>query len=399
MIQVNHRDELDRRWFLILLFFLIVDLGRPQEILPIGSLRLGLVATVLLASHLCFTKHRSSPMIVQSRLIIYFTLLLACYIPIANNNYLAYLAFKTMCLMLPFLLSSIILLNSRSRLLIVCSMYGVLVILTSIYSLFHGGIGPGGILGDENDMCLFLVSFLPIILFLLGQEKKKINKLFWLLGVFIVSIAIVVTQSRGGFVGFLGMIVVYWVFSKKKILMFFGISCIAFVMLIVGGETYKKDMATISDITENTANIRLLSWQAGWDMFLDNPQGVGGNNFPVRFAEYQPEEFQRGMWGRVAHSLWFTLIPETGVLGIFLYFMIIKVNLRDLKYLYQSKKGADFEFYRPLAIALYACFAGFFAAGSFISVLYYPYFWYLSVLVASTRKIALIDMELVDASR
>ena len=77
----------------------------------------------------------------------------------------------------------------------------------------------------------------------------------------------------------------------------------------------------VLDTKEATANDRMLSWEAAWDMFLEHPLGVGGNNFPVHFQEFQSDEFSRGMWGRQAHSLWFTLIPELGIFGIMIYFI------------------------------------------------------------------------------
>lgn len=198
-------------------------------------------------------------------------------------------------------------------------------------------------------------------------------------------VAVVLTKSRGGFVGLCAMGAVYWWFNKKKIALMISVFLIAVIMLLVGGESYKQDMRTITETQVNTAKVRLLSWEAGWRMFLDNPLGVGGNNFPILFPKYQPSEMTRNMWGRVAHSLWFTLIPETGVFGILIYFLLIRMNFKDLTYLSRLE---DDGFFSSLTIALFASFAGFFGAATFISVLYYPYFWYLTIVVMSAREIS-----------
>lgn len=374
----------ERLWFFFLIFYLIIDLGRPQEIFPIASLRIGMLVTIVLALFLFGSGRFASSICLQSKLILFFVFLLAGYIPVAANNFYAYMAFRTIFLMLPFLLSYIILVNSRSRLLATCKAYAALMVMMSVYSLSHNAVGPGGALHDENDLCLFLVTYLPLVLFVAKQEKRKFKKFLWMAGVILTTIAVVFTKSRGGFVGLSAMVAAYWWFSKKKIALLVGIVLLSGIMLVVGGDSYRKDMGTITDIKENTAMERLLSWEAGLSMFLDNPLGVGGNNFPIHFPEYQPAEIKRNMWGRVAHSLWFTLIPETGIFGILIYFLIIRMNFKDLKCL--SKLDED-DFFPPLAIAVYASFAGFFAAASFISVLYYPYFWYLTVLVMSARKI------------
>ena len=47
----------------------------------------------------------------------------------------------------------------------------------------------------------------------------------------------------------------------------------------------------------------------------------------MHFPEYQGERFKKGMWGRVAHSLWFTLLPETGVLGVVIFLALEVLSL------------------------------------------------------------------------
>jgi O-antigen ligase len=164
------------------------------------------------------------------------------------------------------------------------------------------------------------------------------------------------------------------------------------IIYIFGGETYKQEMSTITDTKESTARERILSWQASWRMFLDNPLGVGAGNFPVRFPQYQPEELQRGMWGRVSHSLWFTLLPELGIIGTFIYFSIIFQNLRDISLIRKfniTKKDLNQKFYINLSTALYTSLAGFFASATFLSVLYYPHFWYFTAFISAVSKISI----------
>jgi hypothetical protein len=125
-------------------------------------------------------------------------------------------------------------------------------------------------------------------------------------------------------------------------------------------------------------------------MFLDNPLGVGGNNFQVRFPEYQTY-FQRGMWGRVAHSLWFTLLPELGIPGMLVYGLLLFFNLRDsvrLRTIGRTIGGVNGALVAGLGSAFLASFAGFFASGTFLSVLYYPHYWYLTGFIVATYSVA-----------
>ena len=138
-------------------------------------------------------------------------------------------------------------------------------------------------------------------------------------------------------------------------------------------------------------------------MFIDNPLGVGGNNFQVRFPEYQSKIFKRGMWGRVAHSLWFTLISELGIFGILIFFMLLYYNVRDIIFLknFRLDNREDLKYLNVLSLATFASFAGYFASGTFLSVLYYPHYWYLTAILVASVKIAKNEslMELMISQR
>jgi O-antigen ligase len=155
------------------------------------------------------------------------------------------------------------------------------------------------------------------------------------------------------------------------------------------GNEYWNEMSTINP-QDNTAQARIWSWKAAWDMFLDNPWGVGGYNFQVRFPDYQ-ERFQRSMWGHAAHSLWFTLLPELGVVGVVLYFFLLYYNLKDIFFLkkFARHKTPDKQFLLYLSYGLFASFVGYFVGGSLLSVLYYPHYWYLTALIIAATKIAI----------
>jgi hypothetical protein len=93
------------------------------------------------------------------------------------------------------------------------------------------------------------------------------------------------------------------------------------------------------------------------------------------------------MWGRVAHSLWFTLLPELGIPGVLAYGLLLFFNLRDsvrLRSIGWSLGGGDGTLLVGLGSAFLASLAGFFASGTFLSVLYYSHYWYLTGLIVAT---------------
>jgi O-antigen ligase len=160
-------------------------------------------------------------------------------------------------------------------------------------------------------------------------------------------------------------------------------------------------MSSSTDAKEGTGRERVESWKSGWNMFLHNPLGVGGGNFPVRFSEYQTSYFTRYMWGRQAHSLWFTLIPEQGVFGIAIYAWLFIVNIKHIFRL--RKYSSIFEdreviFLRNLSVAFIASLAGYFISATFISVLYYGHYWYLTAIIASANIIVTEKMNELESN-
>jgi hypothetical protein len=266
----------------------------------------------------------------------------------------------------------------------------MIMIWIAVNSILNHGRGTGGSFTDENDMALYLITVLPFCYYLFFFERNPKRKLLYLTGLLISLTAIVVTFSRGGFVGLLSVGFVIWLFSRNKATSAFVICILGLMLFLLGSEEYWQDMSTISNLEDGTAKARFESWAAAWRMFLDHPFGVGGNNFQVLFSEYQSDWFGRGMWGRVAHSLWFTLLPELGIIGVMIYFKLLYHNIKDVWFLKSIDAGdnIDLQYLKTLSFSMIAVLAGFFASASFISVLYYQFYWYLIPIILASVRLA-----------
>ena len=381
--------ESSRYRFALIIIYIIFDYGRPQSIIPIAFLRPQMIIILLLTITLFLDNNYLQYFRRQIKCIFYFILLLILLVPFAKNNYYAFNTAKTMILYTPFIFTMVISIDSIQRLKLIINIMIILMTYIASYSIFNGGVGPGNYFNDENDVSLYINMWLPFSYFLLLQEKSIKKKLLYLFSILIGLVAIIITFSRGGFVGLICMAFIAWLVSpKKKITLVLILICSAFIYYL-SSETYLKEMSTITNTSDSTVNERILSWEAGWEMFLDNPLGVGGNNFQVNFPHYQSKEFKRGMYGRVAHSLWFTLIPETGVIGIFIYLFLIFRNFSDSIFIKSNSLGVDEEqkYFNCLSISFIASMVGYFASATFISVLYYAHYWYITGLIFVTHNI------------
>ena len=162
------------------------------------------------------------------------------------------------------------------------------------------------------------------------------------------------------------------------------------VLLQVLPDGYVEDMESISDTEDTTRNLRYLHWTTAWEMFKDNPVlGVGPGNYPWRSHEYLHKSpyydpNARGRAARQSHSLYFTLIPEMGFVGIFIFLQIFITLINRLR----SKSGYSSQ-QKALNYSFLASLSGIFISGAFISILYYPILWHilgLSICALNVRE-------------
>jgi O-antigen ligase len=124
--------------------------------------------------------------------------------------------------------------------------------------------------------------------------------------------------------------------------------------------------------------------------------GQGNYAWHVKKAEDEMEVQwkERSLAGREAHSLYFTLLPELGLVGTIIFLLFIIYSMKDLIYINKtvrfrtdiySKEESKKIYY--LGLALEGSLVGFLISSIFISTLYYPNLWILLGFIVSLKKI------------
>lgn len=380
--------------FYLTLAYLFIEYARPADLFPlIGYIRPAAIVSVLLllTSLNSLDIHKiKKPQIILFAL---FILLSTSLVPFAHNGRVAYGVTMSMVLYFVFAISVVIHINTLKRLKIFLTFWMITTVYIAVKGVFHGvgeGIGGSSFLSDENDFSMFLNMMLPFSLYLFMIEKRTLRKNLYLLSGILLLAGIVISFSRGGFVGLLATLFTMLMFSKRKIVTFVLVVFLALLLYSFADTMYWNEMSTITDTSESTASMRFDAWTGAWHMFIDNPLGVGPGNFPFRYPNYQPEHVKRNMWGFPAHSLWFTLIPELGVFGIIIYIFWLYHNIKDIFRVkrFKDNPDPDISFFSYLSMAYLAGLAGFFASASFLSALYYPHYFYFTAIIVATKNIA-----------
>ena len=409
MNSVNRRKKFGlknkNRHLYILIAFLFFEYVRIQDsyFTFLAPFSIPMLLNIILLFLVVF-RSRDLPKDGLIYLILAFWALMVVHVPFATNNFHAFNATKSMFLTLIIVLSTTILVDTEFALKKLFESIIYIVLLVSIWVVWNGGIGPGGFVRDENDVCLFLVVGLPFCwYFQMLEDVSKIKR--WLARVTVIAavIAIIATSSRGGFLGFAAVLGTALLFTRKPMR---NILLSIIFSLFLGGlalnfipENYVADMKTITDKDNSTRNLRLLHWTTAWEIYKDNPVfGVGPQNYPWNSAHYfhlSPyfQEGAAGRSGRESHSLYFTLIPELGTIGTLIYLTLIlsfyRRGLSVRSTLYGGRSaGRDsnskiknektkpnnetiFWFMTSLLVGM----TGFLVSAAFITVLYYPIFW------------------------
>lgn len=370
--------------------YVVIEYIRPQESLAIlGMIRPAMIALIVLG---IFSLSRIGSDVYKDtsiRLFIAFVLLSWFSLVHAVNTFWAFQGALslTMYLLAAVIPMCLIVRDPDSLRKFLVFWVGIHCYLTA-YGFLHAGKGPGGFIGDENDLALVLNMALPYPYYLASSRSltPRMRVAMVAAAVFIAA-GVITTMSRGGFVGLAATMVMIILLSKKKLRNAFLVCMAALITYAAVPAQYKAEVSSIRDKGDSTRQQRIFQWKVGWDMFLDNPViGVGTQNYPWRVVEYEAARAEsnpkgRSYAGRAAHSLYFTLLPEYGMVGVLIVVSILWQLARKLRRV--MKAGAPVHdpsraqnIGDAAARATLVSLVAFLVTGTFISVLYYPPMWY-----------------------
>ncbi len=232
-------------------------------------------------------------------------------------------------------------------------------------------INFGGMFGNPNDLCIHLLIFIPIsIAFGLCSRNLVARLTFYFVGAF-MTFAIILTSSRGGFLGLIAVsTMLIWKLGKGRrfrafLIGTFFLLCIAAVI----PSTFSSRMGTIFDPSEDpesSSGQRLENLERSVATTLRNPLGVGlGNSkiFGVRNLE--------------THNSYTQVSSELGWLAFGAYLTFLFYPLRRLSKLEaDSLETGQRNWIYFLAVGTQAGLVGFMVSSFFGSVAYQWYVYY-----------------------
>ncbi len=378
--------------FRLLLLYLVLEYARLPALnaLHVPAVLSALLAVALVASG------RMSLGDTYTRLFIALFVLMAAHGPFAVNTYWAFHTFRALLITFTAYLAIVTFVTSPAR---IGTLVTTWLAVYAYLALLGGGRGSGGFLGDQNDFSLALNMAIPVAFFLALDDERLRNRIAYLILLLLFLAANIATMSRGGFIGLGAVAVGCWLFSRRKVASSLLLAFLVVVVAVAAPEEYWQRIQTIQQGTENeTGAERVYTWTVAWKVFLANPVfGVGQGNLPWEFGSYEPAQgfMGRSLAGRAAHSLYFTLLPELGLVGAVIFVAMVCAILRRLRgviaqarSLADSPRGREAGRLAALSKAFLVSLVGYLVSGAFISVLYYPHFWLLGGFAVALDNVA-----------
>ena len=212
---------------------------------------------------------------------------------------------------------------------------------------------------------LAMGSLLLLALIIYNIKFKKYKELpIYLLAFILALIALVMTQGRGAWLGFLGgLFVVVFLLMKNKKLFIVGVILVG--VLGVGAVTskglennrYIKRFESIQNLEDTSNKIRLFMWESSIDMFKNNlPFGVGRDNASKYALEYMEKKNKydemEHKWAKAhlkeiagsgnLHSMYFTTLAEEGILAFPFIGMFLFILYRQFRYCIARERDLNF---------------------------------------------------------
>jgi probable O-glycosylation ligase (exosortase A-associated) len=199
---------------------------------------------------------------------------------------------------------------------------------------------PSHVLGDRNELSVAFVMTMPLCYYLLGEygARSKLVRLALLGTLALLAVAVIGTQSRGGFIALMALVGYMYIKSDRKILMTILIAAIAIGVSYLVTDDWSTRIDTISTAENDDSFMgRVVAWKLSFILAMQHPFLGGG----FKALEYFPNwaalsrDFFSYPWfytgtslpnatvARAAHSVYFQVLGEHGFVGLALYIGVL----------------------------------------------------------------------------
>ncbi len=204
-------------------------------------------------------------------------------------------------------------------------------------------------MGNANSLGGYLAAVFPFFIYHIRFAGKKGGKALWIVSSLIVLIALVLTLSRGAWLGLIGGFVILLFYKTRsiwqgKLWKLILVTAIAIFISVFSWVSYK--------INPDSALGRLFTWKISAQIIAEHPAfGIGYGRYGVEYLNYQAQFFDRPEHAKYydwadnlkgAKNEYIQVFAETGIIGgaiaLFILIVICVICSKILKITAGNKK-------------------------------------------------------------
>lgn len=257
-----------------------------------------------------------------------------------------------------------------------------------LFTILSGGsyrvYGPDNtFIGENNALALALIMTVPLLVYLYMQESRKWLRYALAGSIFLTTICIVGSQSRGAFLGILAMGTYLWLKSRHKLGVGILIAISVLTIFVLMPDSWWDRMDTIQNYQKDgSAMGRINAWWTAWNVATSHITGGGFRMFtPQTFLIYAPDPTN----SHDVHSIYFQVLGEHGLIGFALFMAIAFFTwLRCSEIIKTCKKDPERKWAADLAAMLQVSLIGYAVSGAFLGLAYFDYYYDLIAITVIT---------------
>ena len=292
--------------------------------------------------------------------------------------------------LLPLLTAAVRSERDLKRIVVACAAIMAAVFPYALRQMYRFGGRLGVGLHESNYFALVLVLVLPLS-FVLAREARGYRRLLWLVATGVICLELMLTGSRGGFLGFvlaLTLVALRLLKSSVPALAGGAVAALLLLFIVPNPMTRRLTASGLSDDARDSGieasnRQRLAELKGGLRMVAENPlTGVGLGNFKAELPKYVQVE-----QSNIAHNTYLELAAELGLPALVAFCFVAVSALRSLERSAILARQAGDRWLRELALGLQAGLAGYLLGALFLSAQYEKFFWLVMFLSICLERV------------
>ncbi len=263
----------------------------------------------------------------------------------------------------------------------------------------HKILGSGSI-GDNNSLATALLMVIPLAIYLARHSAVRAVRTGWLVVAGLSVVTVVMTFSRGGFVGML-LLGAFYVKNSRNKLASLGLVALAGVLIYaLAPDSWFDRLNTIKEAGDDGSFMgRVVAWKISWLIAMDHPLFGGGPHAVQHLLvwdTYKPLLASLDFIAtpppdstpHAAHSIYFELLGDIGFVGLGIFLACVGVAIWNCRWIIrQTRNHPSLAWAADLARLSQISLVVYLVTGAALSMGYFELLYILVAMLSRARRI------------